>query len=107
MAWSNMVDLALTDNERAEMSGMVAPALMESKGPQYPYGTRITLCEKELDKLKLDIADAAIGDLIDMRCFGVITSLSQNDGPDGPCCRVEIQIQRMAVENEATEEVGD
>jgi hypothetical protein len=39
-----------------------------------------------------------------MRCFGVVTSFSKNDTESGSSCRVEIQIQRMAVENEMTED---
>lgn len=107
MAWSKMIDLALTAADKAEMHGMMAPALMDNNGPEYPPGMRISLCEKEMDKLGLDIKMANIGDLIDMRCFGVITSMSQSDGPDGPCCRVEIQIQRAAFENEDEEETPE
>lgn len=106
MVWSKMVDLSLTDADKIEQIGMMAPALMD-KGPNYPPGLRVSLCEKELEKLDLDVSDASVGDLVDMRCFGTITSISQNDGPDGPCCRVEIQIERMAVENEETEEAGE
>lgn len=90
-----MVDMALTEADRRETAGMPT-ALMDHPGPQYPYGLCISLCEKELDKLRLDINEAAIGDTLDMRCIGVITALSQTDGPDGPCCRVEIQLQRIA-----------
>ena len=103
MAWSGLVDLALTDTEKSEQAGMVAPGILGGRGPQYPYGTRITLCEKELEKLKLDIANASVGDMVDMRCFGTITSLSTSDGPDGPCCRVEIQIEKISVEQERDE----
>lgn len=106
MAWSKLVDMALTDAERVEQMETTVPALLD-RGPQYPYGLKVSLCEKELEKLRLDVSDASVGDLVDMRCFGTITSISQNDGPDGPCCRVEIQIERMAVENEETEEAGE
>ena len=107
MAWSNMTDLALTPADKAEQIGMMPTAVMDQDKPQYPYGCRISLCEKELSKLNLDVQEAAVGDIVDMRCFGVITSVNQSDGPDGPCERVEIQIQKMALENEADEEVGE
>lgn len=103
MAWSKLVDMQMTPDEREET--MCVP-LCDALGPQYPYGLRICLTDKELDKLGLDF-DCGIGDMVDMRCFGIVTSISQNDGPDGPCGRVEIQVQRMAVENEMTESEED
>ena len=42
--------------------------------------------------------------MIDMRCFGTVTSFSKNDSGEGSSCRVEIQIEKMAVENEMTED---
>ena len=57
------------------------------------------LCDPELDKLGLD-ADCDEGDMIDMRCFGVVTSVHKENGNN----RVEIQIQKMSVENEMEED---
>ena len=69
--------------------------------PEYPFGLRICLSEAEMEKLGLDVADASVGDLVDMRCFAVITSVSQNQKADGTnCARVELQIQKLAVESE-------
>ena len=47
--------------------------------PQYPWGLRISLCEAELSK--------------------------KADGTS--CCRVELQIEKMAVENESDEAPGE
>lgn len=75
--------------------------------PDYPYGLRICLTNRELEKLGLD-ADCDIDDLIDMRCFGIVTSVSKNPGPDGETQnRVEIQIQKIALQDEMTEETPD
>ncbi|HEV2674152.1 MAG TPA: hypothetical protein VGV37_06380 [Aliidongia sp.] len=98
MAWSNLVDLAQTPDEQED----AYPGIPSSSGSIYPYGLRIALCDEEMAKLKLDPEDCKIGDLVDFRAFGVITSISQNDGPSGPCARVEIQIQKMALEEEMT-----
>lgn len=95
MAWSRMADLALTDDEKERM---MAPMSAESR-PDYPWGLCITLTEKELEKLDLD-DDVDVGDMIDLRAFGEVTGVHKSDG----CCRVEIQLQRMAVENEMNEE---
>lgn len=92
MAYGKMVDLELDDEDKLDA---MQPIAMPSK-PDYPYGTRICLCAPEMKKLDLDPAACKIGDVIDMRCFGEVTSIDAN--------RVEIQIQKMAVENEMTEE---
>ena len=99
MAWSKLVDLELDDEDKLDAA---MPIPMADR-PDYPYGLRICLTEKELAKLDLS-DDCEVGDMIDMRCFGVVTSFSKNDTEGGSSCRVEIQIQRMAVENEMTED---
>lgn len=106
MAWSPMVNLELDDEDRGALAEPI-PFPMPKPARQYPYGCCISLTHAELRKLDLDVADASIGDIIDMRCFGVIKAISTNDGPDGKNCRVEIQIERMAIENEATETPDD
>jgi len=98
MAWSNMVDLELDDEDKFDAP---QPYPMVSK-PDYPYGLRISLTEKELTKLGID-APEKIGDVTDMRCFGVVTCISANSSESGDCCRVEIQIQKMSVESEMQE----
>lgn len=95
MAWSKLVDLELDDEDKLDAA---MPIPMATK-PDYPYGCRICLTHKELEKLGLT-TDCDVGDMIDMRCFGEVTSISK----DGDCCRVEIQIQKMAMEDEMGEE---
>ena len=69
--------------------------------PDFPYGLRITFSEKELKKLGLGLPE--IGDMIDMRCFAVVTSVSQNEEKSGQTQRVEMQIERISAEAEADE----
>jgi len=92
---SKLVDLELDDEDQLDA---IQPIPMATK-PRYPYGTKICLCGPEMKKLKLDPSDCKLGDYIDMRCFGEVTSIDEN--------RVEIQIQRMSVENENDEEPGE
>ncbi len=98
MAWSKLVDLELDDDDKLDM---VMPMPMDR--PDYPCGLRICLTENELEKLNLD-DDCDVGDVIDLRAFAVVTSISKNDGAGGQSCRIELQIQKLAVENEMTEE---
>jgi hypothetical protein len=101
MAWSKLVDLEMTDEEKLDT---MMPMPMER--PDYPCGLRLCLTESELEKMELD-DDCNVGDMIDLRAFAVVTSVSKNDGPNGPCCRIELQIQKMAVENEMTESMEE
>ena len=93
--WGNWVDLEFDDEEMADRA---VPTLPEK--PQYPYGLRISLCGRELEKLGLPLPE--VGNMIDMRAFGCVTSVSDDGTPDGQ--RVEIQLQRIRVENEDDEE---
>jgi hypothetical protein len=100
MAWSAMKDMELSDEDKLDM--MVGAIPCAGDQPDYPYGLRISLTERELEKLGLK-PDCDIGDIIDLRAFAEVTSVSteRRDGKD--TARVELQIQRLALENEAGE----
>ncbi len=100
--FSKLVDLAYTDEEKMATDIPCGPI----DRPRYPYGATLSFDQDTLDKMNLDTKGVSVGDMIDLRAFGVITSISENDTSDGPKCRVEIQIQKIAIENEATEETG-
>lgn len=101
MAWSKLVDLELTDEDKLDA---ILPMPMET--PDYPCGLCICLTETEVEKLGLDF-DCDVGDMVDIRAFAVVTCVNKSDGPNGPRGRVELQIQKMAVENEMTEEAPE
>lgn len=101
MSWSKLIDLELDDEDQ-----MDACLPMPCDRPRYPYGTRICLTEKELEKLGLE-ADCDIGDVIDIRCFATVTSVSKNETESGCTSRVELQIEKMAVEPEMGESEDD
>ncbi len=69
----------------------------------YPYGLRICLTEKELAKLELPQDEAVEGGIFHGHFLARITSISKNDGPEGECCRVEAQIEDLAIESEDAE----
>ena len=97
------VSMERTDDEKLDALPTLAPALKDQ--PDYPYGLRISLTQSELDKLGLDVSTVKINDIIDMRCFARVRSTSSDMDEGGkPCCRVELQITDMAVENENDEE---
>ena len=69
---------------------------------RYPYGLRICLCDDELKKLGLD-ADCDEGDYLDIRAFATVISVHKENGAN----RVELQIEKMSVENESSESPDD
>jgi hypothetical protein len=96
MAWgAGMVDLRRSDAEKEEaMSPLAYEAIRD-----YPPGLCIRLTKEELEKLDLD-DNVDVGDTIDVRAFATVTAVHKT----GEDCCVELQIERMAVENETTEE---
>ena len=99
MSWSKLASMELDDEDKLDACCIMGPEGRD-RGPEWPYGLRISLTEKELAKLDLDVADADVGDLVDLRAFGVITSISQDEGSNGKTARVEIQLQKLALADE-------
>lgn len=100
MGWTALADMELDDEDKLDAIRPIPIA----ETPKYPYGLRISLTHRELEKLGLD-ADCDIGDVIDLRAFAVVTSVSKGEGEyEGKYARVELQIQKLAVENETTED---
>ncbi len=102
MGWGKLVDMELSDEDKIDAS---MPIAMPSK-PDYPYGLRISLTHKELEKLGLD-ADCDVGDMLDMRCFATVMSVSKSEDDGGSRCSVELQIEKMAIEDEMDESEDD
>jgi len=100
--WSRFVSMELDDEDKIDLA--IGPGIEAQ--PDYPYGLRICLTSRELDKLGLE-DDCEIGDMLDLRCFARVTSISKTDGPAGPGCRIELQITDIAAENEMDEGPGD
>ena len=94
MAWSNLIDMELDDEEQLDA---IMP--MPTNRPRYPFGLRICLGPPELKKLGLD-ADCSVGDMIDLRAFASVTCVHSEAGS----ARVELQIEKIALENEMRED---
>lgn len=92
----NLVSLELSDEGKYDA---LQPIPMDTK-PDFPYGTRICLTHVELAKLGLD-KDCSVGDVLEFEARAVVTSISHNQNEDGSeCCRVELQIQEMGVDED-------
>lgn len=83
------------------------PIPMPSK-PAFPYGLRITLSEKELKKLNIDHQEAEVGGIFHGHFMARVTSVSEDKRENGEvCCRIEAQIEDLAIESEDAENEAD
>lgn len=97
MAWepSGLVSMEMDDDSKLDS---VIPGVAEQ--PDYPYGLRICLTDKEMPKLGLS-PDCRVGDDVMFMCRAVVTSVSSNSTAAGQCDRVELQICDMCVQPDA------
>lgn len=106
MAWTKLVSMELTDDEKIDRLATCAPALKDQ--PDYPWGLRINLdecCISKLEAAGLE-GEPDVGDYIDLRCFARVTSKSADETDGGMRRRYELQIEQMALEDESTEGRG-
>ena len=96
----SMKSMELDDEDKIDA---ITPIAMPDR-PDYPYGLRITLTDKELDKLGLDHSAAEVGGTIHGFFMARITSVSENEVTAGEkCCRIELQIEDLGIESEDEE----
>jgi hypothetical protein len=94
-----MVSMELDDEDKMDAA---MPYPMPDK-PDYPYGLRICLTEKEFSKLGIDPADAFVGGIFHLHALARITSVTASDDGNGSSCRVEATLEDMAIESEDAE----
>lgn len=103
MPWMKLIDMELDDEASLDYPSPIPGA----EKPKYPYGLRICLTRSELEKLGLE-PDCEVGDIIDLRAFAEVTSVSKTQMEGGEeNWRVELQIQKLAVTNESDEMPDD
>lgn len=98
-AFRQMVSMELDDEDKLDA---VTPMPMPDR-PEFPYGLRISLTEKEFEKLGLDPADAEVGAIFHLHAMARVTCVNASDTPSGKCCRVEAQIEDLEIESEDEE----
>lgn len=95
-----MVSMEMDDEDQLAAP---MPIAMPNK-PEFPYGLRICLTEKEFEKLKLDPSAAVVGGMFHLHALARITSVSMNqnntDMGSDENIRVEAQIEDLAIESE-------
>lgn len=101
----NMVSMAKTPaevaEEVAESTYPKSPAAIAADVSKYPYGLCLALTEEEMEKMGLDYSDVEVGDTIHLFAFAKVTSVSARETQGGKnCCRVELQITDLEVDDE-------
>ncbi len=99
-----MIELKSMELDDEDKQDTVTPYPMPDK-PDFPYGLRISLTDKEFEKLGIDEQSAEVGGTVHLHAMARITSVNhtQNDGGD-KCCRVELQIESLAIDSFEDEE---
>lgn len=106
-----MVDMARSPQEVKKDLSPAPMSSPDSSEPVYPYGLCINLSEEEIDKLGIDTGDCCIGDMIHLFAMAEVTSVSEHktktaDGSEKQCCRIELQITHLGLEDEDREEMA-
>lgn len=88
-----------------DMMDMACPMPIDLKNrPKFPWGLKICLTQSEVDKLEIDPEDAFVGGIVHLHALARITSVSCEQTEGGPSCRIELQIEDMALPLESEDE---
>lgn len=85
-----LADMELDDEDKLDFC-----APIECPSPDFPYGLRICLSEKEMAKLKMSMPE--VGEYVEIRGFACVKSVSSDSTDRGETSRVELQIEKLAV----------
>ena len=113
MALDKFVDMELDDEDKLDLGICCGPSPDYSEPkklvPQYPWGLRISLTQSEIEKLGLDEDDVEAGSCVHLKAFARVTNVSSESMRDSRTgevrnvSRVELQIEKIAVEDEDDE----
>ncbi len=101
--WSESVDCSLPDDVKLDMGIPHIFGTSPEGPPDYPPGLKLEIHEWLLEKLGLD-HDVKPGQYLDMRCFAEVTCVHKEQVRGEDKVKVELQITRMAVEDEDEED---
>lgn len=96
----HLTSVELTDEEKLDQ---ILPIPL-SKKPDFPCGLKITLTEKEFEKLGLDPEEAEVGGLVHLFAMARVTSVHSHKEDGEEKHRCELQIEDLAIESEDDEE---
>ena len=100
-----MTSMEMDDDDIIDMATPMPIAIKDRA--TYPYGLRISLTDKEFDKLGIDTEDVQVGGTLHLHAMATITSVSRNEIDGRKSERVEIQIEKLEIECEDEENEDD
>ena len=89
-----MMDMKMTPEMKKRMGGEVA-APGEAEGPEYPYGSRITIEDDHVDGMGM--GNAKTGDEMEMSGTAKVIGTRSEDVAGGKRRSVELQITKMGM----------
>ncbi len=93
-------DMELDDEAKLDFC-----APMACKAPDYPYGLKICLTDKELEKCGCDPKSFEKDGYVHLHAMARITYVTHTDDSEkGKTTRVELQIEGLALESEDEED---
>uniref|UniRef100_A0A6M3XM12 Uncharacterized protein n=1 Tax=viral metagenome TaxID=1070528 RepID=A0A6M3XM12_9ZZZZ len=76
---------------------MDSPSAVSPSKPKYPWGLSISLEKEALDKLGIEISDFDVGEIVSIAAKARITRITISDGTDYQERSMNIQIEKMAL----------
>jgi hypothetical protein len=93
---TKLADMKMTKSEKKDSGPM---SVGKYEGPDYPYGLTLRLDNASLEKLGIETLPK-VGATMQINAMGVVTSVSSHESKNRDERTVEIQIQKLAVEDD-------
>jgi hypothetical protein len=100
MELKSMLEKGLKDMKVSRLADEQIEA--PSDDDQYPYGLRLTLNNKELSNLGIDVEKMTVGEAVDLECRANIIALRKDKGGHGNSKSIELQITHVGFESKDT-----
>jgi hypothetical protein len=89
-----LTNMEMDDEDKLDA---IMPMPMANK-PDFPFGLRICMNEKDFEKLKMDHPTTEdVEGTFTFKAMARITNVSASSDGGDPCCRVECQIEAMKI----------
>jgi hypothetical protein len=98
------------NNDKKE-NNMPGISMVGEDYQKYPWGTTLSLDDKTLEKLNIDVSQIKAGSMLKVVGEASVTRVSKEDemdkeGKPKTCQRLEIQIQKLALSDDGSFESG-
>ena len=95
---TKLVNMELDDDDSLD-----APDAIKPLKPTHPWGLRINLLKRDLDKLGLSHEGVKLGEIVHGFFMASVTHVSHSVDETGEDSRIELQIEHLKLEDEDEE----